>query len=743
MIYTVDKGGITMNNRWVNFRTIGSAVILSAILGLPLNQQVFAQGAVLEEIMVTARRREESLQAVPDAITAFTSDTLEDLGIDFYEDFLDLVPNLSFRDGRAYRKGDSKLALRGIGNGQQGWPSVTYVVDGVPANSLDSVFSGSLVDIERIEVLRGPQSALYGAGAIAGAINVVTRRPSDEFRFKTKAGYGKGDDKRVDAMVSGPLAKGKAYYRLVGSFRDWDGLIDSRSNGLDLDFEDHASIEGQLLFTPTEDLEFLVKASYLEEETGSTYQDKTALDVSVETFNRSTDPRRRFVGDEDRELINLSLRAQWELPWATLVSVTGYSDINQDIYSSVCWDDPNDPAVDTDPVTPGGQVGCVFGPAFGDAAAPGQPIDHIFDSLDNFESWTQDVRIISPTDRRFRWLAGAQIIEREAFNGFDMGFIIAPDSTFVNIFPSWDEREDFWWGVYGQLQFDITEQLELTFAARYDDTEHKNTRYVDRGKVTTLQVLDTTGMLIDTQEINDDAFQPKVQLSYQLNDDINVYFTWSEGYRAGFFNTGNFTLAEDTENIEGGIKSTWFDQRLRLNLSVFQIDYSDQQFSTISPEPPFRIAVTIPQTDIFGVEAESTLVLNEYVTLSGSVGYLDSEQQAESGDLTSPYAPEWTVNLIGDFTYPSIYGDWDLRFTTNFDHSSSMFLAENEGTEIESKDFLNLRLGVENENWRVTLWGKNVLDTRMVTTQQFLIAGGNVRSMNRPESYGVEIQYTY
>ena len=735
-----------MNNRWVNFRSIGPAVILSAILGLPLNQQVFAQGAVLEEIMVTARRREESLQAVPDAVTAFTSDTLEDLGIDFYEDFLDLVPNLSFRDGRAYRKGDSRLALRGIGNGQQGWPSVTYVVDGVPANSLDSVFSGSLIDIERIEVLRGPQSALYGAGAIAGAINVVTRRPSDEFRFKTKVGYGKGDDKRVDAMVSGPLAEGKAYYRLVGSFRDWDGLIDSASNGLDLDFEDHKSIEGQLLFTPTENLEFLVKASYLEEETGSTYQDKTAPDVSVETFNRSTDPRRRFAGDEDRELINLSLRAQWELPWATLVSVTGYSDIDQDIYSSVCWDDPNNPAVDTDPVTPGGQVGCVFSaffPAFGDSAAPGQSIDHIFDSLDNFESWTQDVRIISPTDSRFRWLAGAQIIEREAYNGFDMGITLAPDSTFVNVFPSWDEREDFWWGVYGQLQLDITEQLELTFAARYDDTESKNTRYVDRGKVTTLQVLDTTGMLIDTQEINDDAFQPKVQLSYQLNDDMNVYFTWSEGYRAGFFNTGNFTLAEDTENIEGGIKSTWFDQRLRLNLSVFQIDYSDQQFSTISPEPPFRIAVTIPQTDIFGVEAESTLVLNEYVTLSGSVGYLDSEQQAESGDLTSPYAPEWTVNLIGDFTYPSIYGDWDLRFTTNFDHSSSMFLAENEGTPIESKDFLNLRLGMENENWRVTLWGKNVLDTRMVTTQQFLIAGGNVRAMNRPESYGVEIQYTY
>ena len=731
-----------MNNSWVNLKISGPAIFLSVILGLPLNQQVFAQGAVLEEIMVTARRREESLQSVPDAVTAFTSETLEDLGIDFYEDFLDLVPNLSFRDGRAYRKGDSRLALRGIGNGQQGWPSVTYVVDGVPANSLDSVFSGSLVDIERIEVLRGPQSALYGAGAIAGAINVVTRRPSDEFRFKTKAGYGKGDDKRVDAMISGPLAKGKAYYRLVGSFRDWDGLIDSRSNGLDLDFEDHKSIEGQLLFTPTEDLEFLVKASYLEEETGSTYQDKTAGDVSLETFNKSTDPRRRFVGDEDRELINLSLRAQWELPWATLVSVTGYSDINQDIYSSVCWDDPNDPAVDIDPVTPGGQVGCIFGPAFGDAAAPGLPVDHIFDSLDNFESWTQDVRIISPTDRRFRWLAGAQIIEREAYNGFNMGLLISPD-TFVNIFPSWDEREDFWWGVYGQLQFDITEQIELTFAARYDDTEHKNTRYVDRGKNTILQVLDTTGMPIDTQEINDDAFQPKVQLSYQLNDDINVYFTWTEGYRAGFFNTGNFTLSEDTENFEGGIKSTWFDRRLRLNVSVFQIDYSDQQFSTIITEPPFRVPVTIPQTDIFGVEAESTWRLSEYLTLSGSVGYLDSEQQAESGALTSPYAPEWTVNLIGDFTYPSFYGDWDLRFTTNFDHSSSMFLAENEGSPIESKDFLNLRLGVENENWRVTLWGKNVLDTRMVTTQQFFIAGGIVRQMNRPESYGVEIQYTY
>ncbi len=148
-----------------------------------------ASSGSLEEITVTARRREENLQSVPDSITAFTAATIVNSGIKTIADLAQLTPSLNFRDGRAFAAGFSTTcACGGIGQGQQGWPGVAFIVDGVPTDSPDALTSGSLEDVERIEVLRGPQSALYGAGAIAGAINIITKRPTDEFaRGKSNA----------------------------------------------------------------------------------------------------------------------------------------------------------------------------------------------------------------------------------------------------------------------------------------------------------------------------------------------------------------------------------------------------------------------------------------------------------------------------------------------------------------------------------------------------------------------------
>jgi iron complex outermembrane receptor protein len=712
--------------------------LLALVIAMPPGRAP-AQGVEIEEVVVTARKREESLQEVPDAVTAFTADTLQNYGIEYAPEFMDLIPNLSFRDGRAFSKADFRMSMRGIGNGQQGWAPVTFVVDGVPADSLDSINSGALINVERVEVLRGPQSALYGAGAIAGAINVVTRKPTNELEMRGRAGYGKGDDKNFSGVVSGPLIQDKLHYRASVFYRDWDGLIDSQSNDLDLDFEEQLILVGELLLRPIEDLELHFKAEYIEEEHGSTYQDKLSSPALIEVFNDATDPRRRFAGEEEREFKKFSLKAEWEFPLATLISVTGYNDIDQDILSSICWDDPDAPAVDFDPLTPGAQVGCLFGTAFGSAAAPGDTVDNFFDAQDNYETVTQDARLVSPSQQRFRWMVGGQILDREAFNGFDAGLIVAPDDAFLTLFPAWDLREDFWWGIYGQLAYDVTDRIELTFAGRYDETEHENTRYLDGEQTTILQVPDENGVLIDTQKINDDKFQPKVQVSYQWTDDLMLYFTWSRGFRAGFFNTGAFTLSEETENYEGGIKSTWLDRRIVANLAVFHIDYSDQQFSQIINAPPFRVPVTIPETDIFGVEFEATWRANEFLTFGSSVGYLDSEQ---TDGTRSPIAPKWTATVLADFVHP-VWNDWDLRFHADYDYTSKMFLAQSEMTGIESKDFLNLRVGVENEHWRATFYARNVLDTRMTTTQLINIAFGWVRQQNRPTMYGFELAYTY
>lgn len=695
--------------------------------------------AQIEEVTVTARKREENLQQVPESVTAFTAERIESSGITDVSDFLLLTPNVSFRDGTSFRSGQIVISMRGIGNGQQGWAPVTFLVDGVPTDSTDSINSGSLIDIERIEVLRGPQSALYGAGAIAGAINVVTKRPMNEFEFKARAGYAKGNDQRYEGMISGPIIEDKLLFRVNALYHNSDGLIDSESNGLDLDFEKQKTLNAKLLYTPTERLEFDFQLLYNSEENGSVYQDKIPSFDYIEVFNEITNARRRFPGVDDRESKKVSLRAQWDLPRVSLLSVTSYNDLDQQVLASFCWDDPDSPAIDADPNTPGVQVACALGGAQGSAAAPGEAIDQLFDQLDNFETFTQEVRVSSSDDQRARWLVGGQVIDRQALRGFDGSLIVAPDNTIVTLFPNWNQLEDFWWGVYASLSFDVNEKLEATLTARYDETESKNTAYTDRHQSAIVQVPNTDGALIDTQVKTDNAFQPKVQFSYQWTDDVMTFVSWSEGYRAGFFNTGAFTAAEDTTNFEAGVKATLFNRRVRANMSVFHIDYSDQQFSQIIDTPPFRFPVTLPETDIDGVEVEANWIVSEVLTVGGSVGYLDSRQV---DGLRSPIAPKWTTNLMADLLYP-IVDDWSLRVHGDYRYTDEMFLSQGEAALIGSKKFLNLRLGMENENWRVTIFGSNLTDERQTEIAPFPLAGGLIRAQNKPRTYGVEVAYQF
>jgi iron complex outermembrane receptor protein len=705
----------------------------------PQQPQSVEPGAViLQNVVVTARRREESLQRVPDPVTAITADRIEAAGITQVEHFMSKVPNLTFRDGTSYRSGYAFISMRGIGNGQEGWAPVTFMIDGVPSSSLDSIKSGSLDDIERIEVLRGPQSALYGAGAIAGAINVVTRKPDDEFRARLRAAYANGNDRSVAGMVSGPLSEDLLRFQLQGSYRDSDGLIDSKSNGLDLDFEKKQKVGARLIYTPTSNVELDLRGEYVREQNGSTYQGKLSSPDQIDDFGASTEPRRRFPGEDDRKLGNVSLRATVDFAKASLISVSGYSDIKQDIDSSVCYDDPDHPAID-DPSVPGVQAACLLGPAFGSNAAPGQPIDDLFSSVDDLQTFTQDLRIVSNGAGRIRWLAGASYLHRESFNGFDASWILAPTASLLTLFPLWNGKKDEWWGVYSQISGDLTDRMELTVAARYDENDYTNTSYTDRNETAIVQVRDKNGALVNSQEESASKVQPKVQLSYRWTPDLMTYATWSKGFRAGFFASGGFTRPESTENIEVGLKSTLFDGRMMANVSVFHIDYSDQQFSTVINQPPYRQPVTLPETDIDGVELETSIALSSEVSLDAGVGYLDSK---DVDGFRSPFAPKLTGNVSLNTRHP-LMGAWYAIGHLDYRYNASMYLGRNETSRIPAKDFVDARLGVESDNWRVVAFSRNLFSTRQAELEVVQLAGGYPRAMNKPRSYGIEFTYSY
>ena len=714
---------------------IVTTVIGLIILFSSLIQAVHAQTQI-EEIVVTARHRQESLQNVPIAITAFDAAKIEAAGITDIDGFINLTPNFIARE--AFRSGVTFLTIRGITTGQQGFAPITYVVDGVKASSLDAVNQGVLFDLERIEVLKGPQSALYGAGAIAGAVNVITKIPTDEFEGQVKLGYAEGDDFTFQGSVSGPVIGDVLSYRLSGYYRNSDGLVNTKT-GDDLDFEEQGAFRGRLLFTPNETVSVDLRAAYSEIEAGAAKQE-SFLDISLmNTFNSQTQAERGILGEENRDILDLSAKIDIELPFVTLTSISGYLEMDQDLFGSASWIRP--PVLGEPPV-----IG-LFGPILGEnAVAPamgfgpmgptGDAIDHFQSLVDNIEIFTQDVRLTSNAEGRFRWVAGFEYINREIVNGLTLG-TINPQNTSLNFVNRFDERKDEIWGVYVQVNFDITEDFELTVSGRYDEDDY-STRLFDSASGMTIRSLDASGNPVDKLTANDSKFQPKVTLSYDWSENLLAYASYSEGYRFGFFNTGNLTNPEETNNYEFGFKSALFDGRATFNGAVFYIEYSNQQLTSAIGTPPFRITDNIPKSDILGFELETTVRVTENIGLSGGVGYLDTEISELDRELDA--VPEVTANVALDYVYLisndlEIVGRFDWRHQGDFILSRGVF-------EIDAVDFINLRLGVRKDNWSVTGFVKNALDEQYAT-EPIHFGTFIARSFSPPRSAGVEFGYRF
>ena len=729
--------------------------------GDPADAPEAQAGAVPDDIVVTARRREERLQDVPDAVTAISSATIENSGIDRVDDFARLVPNLTFRNGKAFSGGDIKMSMRGIGNGQQGWPSVSFMVDGVPVDSLDNLGGGNYNDLERIEILRGPQSAVYGANAIAGAINIVTRDPTDTLSGKIAAEYASGDDKKLQGGLSGPLIPGLLLFRVFAEGRDFDGLTENVSTGRGLDFAKEFRIRNQLMFTPGDRLSLTLQGEFNKTRTGSTYQEKIANRADIDDFSDGVHPHRRLIGEEKRELYRFSLRGAYDFEGAQLLSVTAYSHSDQTADSSLCYDDQDNPQLDNSPA-PGVQTVCLFGlPAMGSAAPPGGLVDEVFRGVDRSESFYHDTRVQSSGDGRFSWMFGGSYMWRRAENGFDVNWLLAGPAGGAGcgegvgydpsgcgaapvVFPLWNRRNDKWWGIYTQLGYKITDALELTLAGRFDNQHYRNTQYAERAFATIVPVPDEDGALVPTQHQRAKNFQPKAQLSYKISPDVMTYVTYARGFRAGFFNTGTFTAPEKTLNYEAGVKSSFATDigRLVINAAAFRIDYSNQQFSTVISTPPFRVPVTIPKTKINGFELETSLRLVGGLSFSASVGLLDAK--ISNGGGRSPFSPKLTSTLSADYD-GELGGGFGLILHADWRHASSLYLSPPGAVRdlIGAKDYFNLRAGISRGGITLTGFVENLTNEREATNEGANIGTTYIRYFNDPRRYGLQLRYEF
>lgn len=717
----------------ITHRLFAVATLASLMAG---SAAVFAQE--LEEIVVTARYRSESLQEIPISVTAFDSAKIEAAGITDIEGFINLTPNFLAREG--FRSGVTFLTIRGITTGQKGFAPISYIIDGVKTSYMDAVNQGTLFDLERIEVLKGPQSALYGAGAIAGAVNVITKEPTDELEGQVKLGYAEGNDFTFKGAISGPISEALRY-RASAYYRNTDGLVNS-ATGDDLDFEEQVAFRGRLLFTPNDALDIEFRAAWSEIEVGAATQENFREPGLLNAFNSSIKAERGIIGQEDREILDLSAKIDFDLGVATLTSVTSWHEMDQDLYGSASWKRP--PALGEPPL-PG-----LFGPILGaNAVAPamgfgpmgptGDAIDHFQDLVDDIEIFTSDVRLTSQAEDRFRWVVGFEYIDREIIDGLTVG-TVNPQNTTLNFANQFDERRDEIWGVYAHLSFDVTEDLELTVSGRYDEDNY-STGMFNPVTGATINSLDDSGAPVERLKVKNSKFQPKVTLSYDWSDNLHTYATYSEGYRFGFFSTGNLTQPEETKNYELGFKSELFEGRATFNAAVFYIEYSNQQLTRAIAQAPFRVTTNIPESDVLGFELEGSLRVTENLGLSAGVGYLDTEIDELKRRLDA--VPKVTVNVAVDYTQPigndmEVFGRFDWR------HQGEFLLNTPGGPyEIHAVDFLNARLGLRRGPMSITGFFKNILDERFATNASFFGPAGYLRSYNPPSSFGVEVGYRF
>ncbi|MEX1147992.1 MAG: TonB-dependent receptor, partial [Sphingomonadales bacterium] len=584
----------------------GPAVISSAIA----QERMLA----LEEITVTAQRREQSLQDVPIQVTAFSAQGIQDAGISGTQDFVDLVPNMSLDSSFTHL--NSFVVVRGVTQINNADAPVAIIIDGVAQNN-QKQFKMNLFDVERIEVLKGPQGALYGRNAIGGAVNIVTRAPSNEVEAFANASYGRGDMFQLSGGISGPVVEDKVLVRVAGFYKQDDGRITNDFHGEKVDFVDHDwGMRGRMTVLASETLTLDFRASHNQFAGGANY-DSIVLSGDANDFRN---PQQNILGRSWGDITELSFKFDADFDFATLTGITGYVDLTENYRGDLDMSNPVD--------LPGGFLG------FGFQAGQGQDL--------GVEMLSQELRLTSPDDQPLRWIVGAHYIhtDRElrtrAFVDLD-GSRGQIDNPALLIIDNNEDNSNNAYALFGQLDFDITDRLTLSGALRYDRDERDQT--------------DLNSGLNRTE--NFDKIQPKVTLNYDVTEEALVYATYSTGFRSGGFNAPGVGIEvfedEFLQNFEVGFKSRWLDNRVTVNGAAYLSKVDDFQFFFVEAASAAQVIANIDNVDIMGFELEVQALVTEGLQVFGAVGTTDSENKQNTflpgneGNKT-PKTTDWTLN---------------------------------------------------------------------------------------------------
>ena len=740
-----------------------AASLLAAIIGCSAGT-LSAENIGLEEIVVTAQKRQQNLQDVAVSVSVLSADDLAVRNENEIASLAKLSPGFTFANGPS--NSTNSIQIRGVGS--QAFSrgidqSVSTVIDGVVATSL-STAQLDLSDVERVEVLRGPQGMLFGKNASAGVLNIVTKRPTEEFEALLGGSYGDEEEIKVNGYISGPLGD-SVLGRLSFYTNQRDGYIENVfPGGEDANDRDDWGVRGKLAFNPTDNLDILLTFNHLEREydnccllTAGGVIPGTPADTLGIPFGSDNDRvSEESVSEGSSELDSIILDINYQMGDFTLTSITSY--VNSDVTEN--------------------------------SRTEGLPVNAIvaLNQEEEVDQFTQEFRLTSPVGETFEYILGLYYFKKdtdlnvvEAIDPFTIGFAPAPGVVVsTSAYDPQVENESY--AIFGNGTWNITDRFRITAGLRLNHEELD----MDFSLVTPIPgAFSQFPVVIPNPDFlfagptslsysvsdSDTAVLWRLIGEFDLTDEAMIYASVSRGYKGigvdtGFnahrFVTGNISPLVEAEiptNYEIGLKSRWLDNRLGVNATLFYTQFEDFQAQTstaASGGPPAIFLDNAEELETKGLELELMGQVTENLLLTASVAFVEAEFEEYTNAECYAFQPDGPNECVGrmfgmggvqDLSGADLPNSPDLSYTVTarYDHvfddlpfdgfvNASYYWQDemqsqttnNPDTIIDSYGLADLSIGItsKDDKYSVQFWVKNLFDEFYVSTARDFQAQG-------------------
>lgn len=697
---------------------------------VPANQEALVidleeATVTLEDVVVTAQKQEDDLQRVPFAVTALSGKRLDEYRVWNTRDLTALVPNLY-----SSNPGDNRnvTSLRGITTTSYD-PAVATYIDGVNQFSLDT-YLAPLFDVERIEVLRGPQGTLYGRNAMGGVINIVTRQPSNDFRGYAEASVGSYQQQRYSLAVRTPLIKDKLFFGIAGMYEGTSGFYTNAYNNSDYDKRHSLTGNYYLTYKASPAWSFTLNVKHHAHRNNGAFMLAGSVEEALTNpFTVNQNATTELVDN----IFNSSLNVQHHGQVFNFQSVSTYQS-NYRYYKT---------PIDAD-----------FSP-------------YDFYSIDNnygrawnrVQVYTQELKLSSPTASSLplKWTAGTYLYYQDSPTkqatrmGDDAGEGSYPFNKAVINTTTGKNRGV---AVYGQATYEITPSIDLTAGIRYD-YEHRELSLLVQGQPTADRASVITALPDTSATTSYNAISPKAGITYHITDRSSLYGVYSRGFRTGGLTTSPILYAYEPEysnNVELGSKNVFADNKFRMNFALFYTKVKDIQVPTLVLPDGIIVTRNAGELTSYGLELEASVAPARGLLIETSGGVtnatydrltvasVDGTEAVDYRNNKQLYTPKTTGMIAIQYTYPLT--PWQgLSLVVRgeiFSYGEQYFDLANQIRQ-PGYNVLNARAGVTARTFEVMFWGRNLSDETYIS---YAYDFGAAR-LGDPRNWGVTLRKSF